>query len=123
MGPLAGDSGGAAVGLLGATEGLQVICFMVGYTYQDLGQELKTGTLHVLTISKVNLLLITWASVLWFSLLSSNPQNQQFFFSPSPLALLDVAGPCCLLPVLLNWLSPGLGVAEQAERQAVWIEL
>lgn len=57
---------------------------MVGYTYQGLEQELKTDTLHVPIISKMNLLSIAWASVLWFSLLSSNPQSQQLFFSPLP---------------------------------------
>lgn len=55
---------------------------MVGYTYQGLEQELKTGTLHVPIIFKMNLLLIAWVSVLWFSLLSSNPQSQQLFLSP-----------------------------------------
>lgn len=54
----------------------------VGYTYQGLEQELKTDTLHMVIIFKVNLLSIAWATVLWFTLLSSNPQNQQFFSSP-----------------------------------------
>lgn len=54
----------------------------VDYTYQGLEQELKIDTLHMVIIFKMNLLLIAWATVLWFTLLSSKPQNQQFFFSP-----------------------------------------
>lgn len=67
--------------MLGATEELHIISFTVGYTYQGLTQELKTDVLCVMIISNMNLLLIFWASVLWFSLLSSNLQNQQFFSS------------------------------------------
>ncbi|XP_066114498.1 signal transducer and activator of transcription 2 isoform X1 [Saccopteryx bilineata] len=89
-------SGGSGKGInkspLGVTEELHIISFMVKYTYQDLKQELRTDTLPVVIISNMNQLSIAWASVLWFNLLSSNPQNQQFFSSP-PKAPWNLLGP------------------------------
>lgn len=107
------------MGLVGVTEELHIINFMVGYTYQGLKQELKIDTFQVviISISKMNLLSIAWASVLWFTMLSSTPQNQHFFFKsvvphPHPLAkkkkkvFLDLSGPYSQLAVLLCWASP-----------------
>ncbi|XP_057558041.1 signal transducer and activator of transcription 2 isoform X2 [Hippopotamus amphibius kiboko] len=79
-------------GPLAVTEELHVISFTVKYTYQGLKQELKTDTLPVVIISNMNQLSIAWASVLWFNLLSSKPQNPQFFSSP-PKAPWSLLGP------------------------------
>lgn len=88
-----GAGKGSSKGLLGVTEELHIISFTVRYTYQGLKQELKADTLPVVIISNTNQLSIAWASILWFNLLSSNPQNQQFFSSPpkAPWALLGPA--------------------------------
>ncbi|XP_026962476.1 signal transducer and activator of transcription 2 isoform X4 [Sagmatias obliquidens] len=88
-----GSSGkGSNKGLLAVTEELHIISFTVRYTYQGLKQELKTDTLPVVIISNMNQLSVAWASVLWFNLLSSDPQNQQFFSSPAK-APWDLLGP------------------------------
>lgn len=87
-----GSGKGNNKGLLGVTEELHIISFTVKYTYQGLKQELKTDTLPVVIISNMNQLSIAWASILWFNLLSSNPQNQQFFSSP-PKAPWSLLGP------------------------------
>lgn len=87
-----GSGKGSNKGLLGVTEELHIISFTVKYTYQGLKQELQTDTLPVVIISNVNQLSIAWASILWFNLLSSNPQNQQFFSSP-PKAPWNLLGP------------------------------
>ncbi|XP_046921424.1 signal transducer and activator of transcription 2 [Lynx rufus] len=79
-------------GMLGVTEELHIISITVKYAYQGLKQELTTDTLPVVIISNMNQLSIAWASVLWFNLLSSNPQNQQFFSSP-PKASWSLLGP------------------------------
>lgn len=52
---------------------MHIINFMVGYSYQDLKQKLKTDTLFLMIIPNVNLLLIAWSLILWFSLVSSDP--------------------------------------------------
>lgn len=71
--------------LVGVTKELHITSFMVGYTYQGLKRELKTDTFQVvISVSKMNLLSIAWASVLWFSMLSSTLQNQHFFFKSEP---------------------------------------
>ncbi|KAF5928371.1 hypothetical protein HPG69_014976 [Diceros bicornis minor] len=71
-----GSGKGNNKGLLGVTEELHIISFTVKYTYQGLKQELKTDSLPVVIISNMNQLSIAWASVLWFNLLSSNPQRE-----------------------------------------------
>ncbi|KAK7801252.1 hypothetical protein U0070_025741 [Myodes glareolus] len=73
-------------GPLAVTEELHVINFVVQYT----------DTLPVVVISNMNQLSIAWASVLWFNMLSSNPQNLQFFCQP-PKA------PWSLLEPVLSW--------------------
>ena len=78
--------------MLGVTEELHIISITVKYTYQGLKEELKTDTLPVVIISNMNQVFIAWASVLWFNLLSSNSQNQQFFSSP-PMAPWSLLGP------------------------------
>ncbi|KAM9230330.1 signal transducer and activator of transcription 2 [Dugong dugon] len=87
-----GSGKGSNKGPLSVTEELHIISFTVKYTYQGLKQELKTDTLPVVVISNMNQLSIAWASVLWFNLLSKNPQNQQFFSSP-PTAPWSLLGP------------------------------
>uniref|UniRef100_A0A8C4LEQ5 Signal transducer and activator of transcription n=1 Tax=Equus asinus asinus TaxID=83772 RepID=A0A8C4LEQ5_EQUAS len=85
---------------------LHIISFTVKYTYQGLKQELKTDCLPVVIISNMNQLSIAWASVLWFNLLSSNPQNQQFFSSP-PKAPWSLLGPA-LSWQFLSYVGRGL---------------
>ncbi|XP_046511699.1 signal transducer and activator of transcription 2 [Equus quagga] len=97
---------GSNKGLLGVTEELHIISFTVKYTYQGLKQELKTDCLPVVIISNMNQLSIAWASVLWFNLLSSNPQNQQFFSSP-PKAPWSLLGPA-LSWQFLSYVGRGL---------------
>ncbi|KAM6216397.1 signal transducer and activator of transcription 2 [Rhynchocyon petersi] len=87
-----GSGKGSSKGPLSVTEELHLISFVVKYTYQGLKQELKTDTLPVVIISNMNQLSIAWASVLWFNLLSKNPQDQHFFSSP-PLAPWSLLGP------------------------------
>ncbi|XP_065743670.1 signal transducer and activator of transcription 2 isoform X5 [Phocoena phocoena] len=79
-----GSSGkGSNKGLLAVTEELHIISFTVRYTYQGLKQELKTDTLPVVIISNMNQLSIAWASVLWFNLLSSDPQAPWDLLGPA----------------------------------------
>ncbi|XP_022378709.1 signal transducer and activator of transcription 2 isoform X2 [Enhydra lutris kenyoni] len=87
-----GSGKGCNKGMLGVTEELHIISITIKYTYQGLQEELKTDTLPVVIISNMNQVSIAWASVLWFNLLSSNPQNQQFFSSP-PKAPWSLLGP------------------------------
>lgn len=87
-----GSGKGNNKGLLSVTEELHIISFTVKYTYQGLKQELTTDSLPVVIISNMNQLSIAWASVLWFNLLSSNPQDQQFFSNP-PKAPWNLLGP------------------------------
>ena len=63
----------ATVGDCWVQQEVRIISFMVGYNYQDLKQELKTDTFSLMIISNVNLLLIAWSLILWFSLVSSDP--------------------------------------------------
>lgn len=74
-----GSKKGSNIGLLCVTEELPIISFTIRYGYKNLKQELKTDVLCVAVISKMNLLSIVLALVLWFSLFSSNPQKQWFF--------------------------------------------
>ncbi|XP_015338686.1 signal transducer and activator of transcription 2 isoform X1 [Marmota marmota marmota] len=87
-----GSGKGGNKGLLAVTEELHIISFTVKYVYQGLKLQLKTDTLPVVIISNMNQLSIAWASILWFNLLSPNPQNQQFFSSP-PQAPWSLLGP------------------------------
>lgn len=89
-----GSSGkGISKGPVSVTEELHIISFTIKYTYQGLEQELKTDTLPVVIISNMNQLSIAWASILWFNLLSTKTQNQQFFLNPpkAPWNLLGSA--------------------------------
>ncbi|XP_044535882.1 signal transducer and activator of transcription 2 [Gracilinanus agilis] len=87
-----GSGKGCAEGLFAVTEELHIINFTVEYSYQGLKLELKTNSLPVVIISNMNQLSSAWASVLWFNLLSPDPENQQFFSSP-PKAPWTVLGP------------------------------
>ncbi|XP_005006456.1 signal transducer and activator of transcription 2 isoform X1 [Cavia porcellus] len=100
-------------GLLAVTEELHIISFTVKYRYQGLQLDLKTDTLPVVIISNMNQLSIAWASVLWFNLLSPNPQNQQFFSSPP-------AAPWSLLGPALSWqFSSHIGQGLNPEQLAM----
>ncbi|XP_051026373.1 signal transducer and activator of transcription 2 [Acomys russatus] len=92
----AGSGKGNSKGPLAVTEELHIISFVVNYVYQGLKMELTTETLPVVIISNMNQLSIAWASVLWFNMLSSTPQNQQFFCQP-PKAPWSLLGP------VLSW--------------------
>ena len=63
----------ATVGDCWVQQEVRIISFMVGYNYQDLKQEKKTDTFSLMIISNVNVLLIAWFLILWFSLISSDP--------------------------------------------------
>ena len=63
----------ATVGDCWVQQEVHIISFMVGYNYQDLKQELKTDTFSLMIISNVNVLLIAWFLILWFTLVSSDP--------------------------------------------------
>lgn len=91
-----GTGKGNSKGPLAVTEELHTINFTVQYVYQGLKMELKTDTLPVVIISNMNQLSIAWASVLWFNMLSSTPQNPQFFCQP-PKAPWSLLGP------VLSW--------------------
>lgn len=91
-----GSGKGNNKGPLAVTEELHIINFVVQYVYQGLKMELQTDTLPVVVISNMSQLSIAWASVLWFNMLSSNPQNLQFFCQP-PKA------PWSLLEPVLSW--------------------
>ncbi|XP_056653853.1 signal transducer and activator of transcription 2 isoform X2 [Monodelphis domestica] len=88
-----GSGKGCSEALLVVTEELHIINFTVEYSYQGLKLELKTNSLPVVIISNMNQLSSAWASVLWFNLLSSDPENQQFFSNPpkAPWAQLGPA--------------------------------
>ncbi|KAG3291615.1 signal transducer and activator of transcription 2 [Ictidomys tridecemlineatus] len=103
-----GSGKGGNKGLLAVTEELHIITFTVKYVYQGLKLQLKTDTLPVVIISNMNQLSIAWASILWFNLLSPNPQNQQFFSSP-PQAPWSLLGPA------LSWQFSSYFISERAE--------
>ncbi|XP_040839543.1 signal transducer and activator of transcription 2 isoform X1 [Ochotona curzoniae] len=105
-----GSGKGSNKGTLAVTEELHVISFVITYTYQDLKLDLKTDTLPVVVISNMNQLSIAWASILWFNLLSSNPQDQQFFSSP-PKAPWSTLG-----PALSNQFSSYVGRGLNSEQ-------
>ncbi|KAM6154637.1 signal transducer and activator of transcription 2 isoform 1-T2 [Erethizon dorsatum] len=108
-----GSGKGSNKGPLAMTEELHIINFTVKYTYQGLQLDLKTDTLPVVIISNMSQLSIAWASVLWFNLLSPNPQNQQFFSSPP-------AAPWSLLGPALSWqFSSHIGQGLNPEQLAM----
>ncbi|XP_074082476.1 signal transducer and activator of transcription 2 isoform X2 [Macrotis lagotis] len=83
---------GSSEGLPIVTEELHIFNFTVQYSYQGLKLDLKTNSLPVVIISNMNQLSNAWAAILWFNLLSSDPQNQKFFSKP-PKAPWTVLGP------------------------------
>ncbi|XP_055447822.1 signal transducer and activator of transcription 2 isoform X2 [Psammomys obesus] len=91
-----GSGKGSNKGPLPVTEELHVVTFVVKYIYQGLKMDLKTDTLPVVIISNMNQLSIAWASILWFNMLNSTPQNQQFFCQ-APKAPWSLLGP------VLSW--------------------
>ncbi|XP_005397367.1 PREDICTED: signal transducer and activator of transcription 2 [Chinchilla lanigera] len=108
-----GSGKGSNKGPLAVTEELHIISFTVKYTYQGLQLDLTTDTLPVVIISNMNQLSVAWASVLWFNLLSPNPQNQQFFSSPP-------AAPWSLLGPALSWqFSSHIGQGLNPEQLAM----
>ncbi|KAL1775290.1 signal transducer and activator of transcription 2 [Sigmodon hispidus] len=87
-----GAGKGSNKGPLPVTEELHTIHFTLQYVYQGLKMEMQTTTLPVVIISNMNQLSIAWASVLWFNMLSPDPQNPQFFCQP-PQAPWSLLGP------------------------------
>lgn len=91
-----GAGKGSNKGPLAVTEELHVINAVVEYVYQGLKMKLQTDTLPVVIISNMNQLSIAWASILWFNMLSSTPEDQQFFCQV-PKAPWSLLGP------VLSW--------------------
>nr|XP_045008444.1 signal transducer and activator of transcription 2 isoform X3 [Jaculus jaculus] len=79
-------------GPLAVTEELHILTITVEYFYQGLKMELQADTLPVVIISNMSQLSVAWASILWFNMLSSTPQNQRFFCAP-PQAPWSLLGP------------------------------
>ncbi|NXI44749.1 STAT2 protein, partial [Galbula dea] len=84
-------SKGAGEGPLVVTEELHLITFTLAYAYCGLELELETSTLPFVIISNNNQLSSAWASILWFNMLSGNPEDQQFFSKPPPAPWLRLA--------------------------------
>ncbi|XP_061871708.1 signal transducer and activator of transcription 2 isoform X2 [Colius striatus] len=98
-------SKGVGEGSLVVTEELHLITFTLAYAYCGLELELETTTLPFVIISNNNQLPSAWASILWVNMLSSDPrQEQQFFSSPPP-------APWPRLAEVLSWQFES--VAEQ----------
>ncbi|XP_060108663.1 signal transducer and activator of transcription 2 [Heteronotia binoei] len=87
---------GASEGSLPVTEELHIFTFTLDYCYQGLKCQLQTSTLPVVVISNVNQASSAWASILWFSMLGTDPKNQQFFSRPP-------AAPWVKLSEVLSW--------------------
>ncbi|XP_074835799.1 signal transducer and activator of transcription 2 [Carettochelys insculpta] len=87
---------GASESLLSPTEELHLITFTLKYKYHELALELQTCTLPVVIISNSSQFASAWASVLWFNMLSPDPQNQLFFSAPP-------AAPWAQLAQVLSW--------------------
>ncbi|XP_078545222.1 signal transducer and activator of transcription 2 isoform X7 [Lissotriton helveticus] len=68
------------------TEELHQIHFSMQFKYQDLELNLETSTLPLVIISNVSQQSSSWASVIWFNLLSTETKNLTFFSNP-PVAV------------------------------------
>ncbi|XP_018091729.1 signal transducer and activator of transcription 4 [Xenopus laevis] len=70
------------------TEELHSISFETQVCLYGLSIDLETSSLPVVMISNVSQLPSAWASVIWYNLFSSEPQNHAFFANP-PTANLN----------------------------------
>uniref|UniRef100_A0A8C1SUY1 Signal transducer and activator of transcription n=2 Tax=Cyprinus carpio TaxID=7962 RepID=A0A8C1SUY1_CYPCA len=70
---------------LSVTEELHRIIFQTQFDYQGLSVPLETFSLPVVVISNSSQQQSAWASVLWFNMLCSDPENVKFF-ETSPAA-------------------------------------
>lgn len=68
------------------TEELHLIHFSMKFKYQDLELDLEASTLPLVIISNVSQQSSSWASVIWFNLLSTETKNLTFFSNP-PVAV------------------------------------
>ncbi|XP_069086807.1 signal transducer and activator of transcription 2 isoform X2 [Pleurodeles waltl] len=68
------------------TEELHLIHFSMKFKYQDLELDLETSTLPLVIVSNPSQQSSSWASIIWFNLLSTETKNLAFFSSP-PVAV------------------------------------
>ncbi|XP_055764342.1 uncharacterized protein LOC129840467 [Salvelinus fontinalis] len=73
---------GKKEGPLIVTEELHCICFESELNQSGLEIKLGTISLPIVVISNVSQLPSGWASILWYNMLTSEPQNLEFFLSP-----------------------------------------
>ncbi|KAM9397974.1 uncharacterized protein ACWYII_033021 isoform 1-T1 [Salvelinus alpinus] len=73
---------GKKEGPLIVTEELHCICFESELRQSGLEIKLGTISLPIVVISNVSQLPSGWASILWYNMLTSEPQNLEFFLSP-----------------------------------------
>ncbi|OCT63934.1 hypothetical protein XELAEV_18045030mg [Xenopus laevis] len=76
------------LGIHMVTEELHSISFETQVCLYGLSIDLETSSLPVVMISNVSQLPSAWASVIWYNLFSSEPQNHAFFANP-PTANLN----------------------------------
>ncbi|KAE8580023.1 hypothetical protein XENTR_v10024276 [Xenopus tropicalis] len=69
------------------TEELHSISFETQVCLYGLAIDLETSSLPVVMISNVSQLPSAWASVIWYNLFSSEPQNHAFFANPPTASL------------------------------------
>ncbi|TNN03644.1 hypothetical protein fugu_000673 [Takifugu bimaculatus] len=69
-------------GLLSVTEELHSLSFEACFTVQGLTIDLETSSLPLVVISNVSQLPGSWASVVWYNLLTDEPRNLAFFCNP-----------------------------------------
>ncbi|XP_045074987.1 signal transducer and activator of transcription 1-alpha/beta-like, partial [Coregonus clupeaformis] len=73
---------GKKEGPLIVTEELHSICFESELRQSGLEIKLETISLPIVVISNIRQLPSGWASILWYNMLTSEPQNLEFFLSP-----------------------------------------
>ncbi|KAM9803108.1 signal transducer and activator of transcription 4 isoform 2-T2 [Syngnathus typhle] len=79
-----GNSAKSKESLLFVTEELHSLSFEAHLTTQGLNIDLETSSLPLVVISNGIQMPGAWASIMWFNLLSHEPQNLGFFGSPPP---------------------------------------
>ncbi|KAK6325182.1 hypothetical protein J4Q44_G00045240 [Coregonus suidteri] len=73
---------GKKEGPLIVTEELHSICFESELRQSGLEIKLEAISLPIVVISHISQLPSGWASILWYNMLTSEPQNLEFFLSP-----------------------------------------
>ncbi|CAJ0943135.1 unnamed protein product [Ranitomeya imitator] len=69
-------------GLLSVIEELHVITLKTQFNHDGESLTIEVTTLPFVVISNLTQFVRAWASVLWFNLLSPNPEDVSFFFNP-----------------------------------------